>query len=107
TKLKIKRVYYPPEKEDGYRILVDNLWPRGLKKEEAHMDLWLREAAPSTDLRKWFHHEPQKWHEFQTLYWKELKHKPDALESIVKKAFTSNVTLLYAAKDEDCNHAKA
>jgi uncharacterized protein YeaO (DUF488 family) len=103
---KIKRVYEAREKEDGTRILVDRLWPRGLTKEKAHVDLWLKEIAPSTELRKWFAHDPAKWTEFQTRYKAELKNNPEQL-SILKKEITKGpATLLYGAKDEQHNEAQ-
>ena len=75
--IKIKRVYEPPDKEDGQRILIDRLWPRGLTKEKAKVDEWLKELAPSTELRKWFNHDPEKWKEFQKRYHQELKENKD------------------------------
>ena len=80
--LKLKRVYETPRKDDGARILVDRLWPRGLTKEKAKVDLWLKEIAPSTELRKWFGHDPKKWKEFRGRYQRELKQHPDELEQI-------------------------
>ncbi len=103
--IKIKRVYEPSEKSDGFRILVDRLWPRGIKKEDADFDVWLKEIAPSVELRKWFNHEPEKWEAFHKKYSTELKHLP-ALEELlehVKKHKT--VTLIYGAKDELHNQA--
>ncbi|MEO6682534.1 MAG: DUF488 domain-containing protein [Ginsengibacter sp.] len=102
----IKRVYEKPEKEDGFRILVDRLWPRGLTKEKAALDLWLKEIAPTTDLRKWFHHDPEKWDEFQKRYLKELKQNKEALTILKNKMREGKVTILYAAKDENHNEAK-
>jgi uncharacterized protein YeaO (DUF488 family) len=98
--LKIKRVYEPATKEDGKRILVDRLWPRGISKEKAKLDLWLKEIAPSTELRKWFNHDPKKWAEFKKRYVAELKKKKDLLNQIPK-----NATIIYAAKDEKHNEA--
>jgi len=101
-----KRVYEPAAKEDGYRVLVDRLWPRGLTKAKAHVDLWLKEVAPSTELRKWFGHEPEKWLEFQKRYRAELK--KDALESLRKlEKEHKKVALLYGAKSEERNQAVA
>lgn len=102
--IKIKRVYEKPEKEDGFRILVDRLWPRGLTKEKADLDLWLKEIAPSTELRKWFGHEPEKWKEFKKKYRKELKENKEAV-SILKEHLKGPLSLLYAAKDEEHNEA--
>ena len=101
-----KRVYEPAAKDDGYRVLVDRLWPRGLTKEKAHVDLWLKEVAPSTELRNWFQHDPEKWPEFQKRYRSELK--PEALESLRKlEKQHKSVTLLYGAKSEERNQAVA
>jgi uncharacterized protein YeaO (DUF488 family) len=101
----IKRVYDEPDKDDGTRILIDRLWPRGLSKENARVDLWLKEIAPSTELRKWFAHDPAKWPEFQTRYRAELKHKGEQL-AVLKQAIAKGpVTLVYGAKDEHHNDA--
>ena len=104
--LKIKRIYEPAEKEDGFRILVDRLWPRGLNKEKAAVDLWLKDIAPSTELRKWFAHDPEKWKEFQKKYLKELKENKEAVDTLKAYLKKGNVTLLYAAKDEAHNEAQ-
>jgi uncharacterized protein YeaO (DUF488 family) len=106
--IKIKRVYDKASKEDGFRILVDRLWPRGMSKDKAKVDLWLKEVAPSDDLRKWFSHDPQKWQEFKKRYEKELKDKQELLR-IIKQAEKENgtVTVLYSAKDEEHNQAVA
>lgn len=105
-KIEIKRVYEQPEKEDGFRILVDRLWPRGLTKEKAKVDLWLKEIAPTTELRKWFAHDPEKWAEFKKRYLAELKENKEALSKIKEEMKKGNVTLLYAAKDEAHNEAQ-
>lgn len=105
--LKIKRAYEKKERGDGYRILVDRLWPRGLTKEEVDADLWLKNISPSTALRKWFGHDPKKWKEFKKRYEKEIEKDPedfDLLKKIVKKE--KNVTLLYGAKDTEHNNAE-
>jgi len=106
--IKIKRIYEEASTEDGFRILVDKLWPRGMSKDKAKVDLWLKEVAPSDDLRKWFSHDPQKWQEFKKRYGKELKDKQDLLR-IIKQADEENgtVTILYSAKDEEHNQAVA
>jgi uncharacterized protein YeaO (DUF488 family) len=104
-KIFVKRVYEPAAKSDGFRLLVDRLWPRGLSKENAHIDLWLREIGPSTALRKWFNHDPARWAEFQRRYDAELKEKATLLATIKKHAKTKPVTLLYSAKDEQHNQA--
>jgi len=103
--VKIKRIYEPYSKDDGYRILVDRLWPRGIKKENAHIDKWLKEIAPSTELRKEFNHMVDKWEKFKVAYHTELKNSPavDELLDDIKKHKT--VTLLFAAKDEEHNQA--
>jgi len=106
--VKIKRIYDQPEKADGKRVLVDRLWPRGVKKEDAGLDLWLKDIAPSDELRKWFSHDPSKWQEFKKRYRHELKDKPDMqgmIEDFKKAAQQGTVTLLYAAKDADRNNA--
>lgn len=102
----IKRIYDQPETKDGFRILVDRLWPRGMTKEKAKIDLWLKEIAPSNELRKWFSHDPEKWDDFVKKYKKELKDKQELLNTI--KQLEKNegaITLLYAAKDEKHNEA--
>ncbi len=103
--IKIKRVYEEPDDEDGKRILVDRLWPRGLSKEKAHVDLWLKEIAPSTQLRKWFDHDPSKWAEFKTRYLSELKENSDAVQTLKDELKTGKVTLVYGAKNEEYNDA--
>lgn len=103
--VKLKRVYETPAKEDGTRILVDRLWPRGLTKEKAKVDLWLKEVAPSTELRKWFAHDPARWAEFKTRYKAELRGNAEALSALKKEAAKGKATLLYGAKDEEHNEA--
>lgn len=105
--LRVKRVYAPPSPEDGARILVDRLWPRGLSREKARGDLWLKELAPSTELRKWFNHDPAKWDEFSQRYQQELRQQPAALAQLVELAGTRPVTLLFGAKEERFNDAVA
>jgi uncharacterized protein YeaO (DUF488 family) len=104
-KLKIKRVYEKPEKEDGTRILVDRLWPRGLTKEKAAIDLWLKEVAPSTALRKWFSHDPAKWPTFKQKYRQEIKENKDQVAILKEQLMKGAVTLVYGAKDEEHNEA--
>jgi uncharacterized protein YeaO (DUF488 family) len=103
--LRIKRIYDAPTSEDGYRVLVDRLWPRGVTKEKAALDLWLKEVAPSPALRTWFGHKPERFTEFSHRYIAELEVNPAVQEirSILKHH--SNVTLLYAAHDSEINHA--
>lgn len=103
-KIGIKRVYEAPVKSDGTRILVDRLWPRGLTKEEAKVDHWIKEVGPSTELRQWFGHDPEKWGEFQKRYHAELKHNP-AMAELKKLAHSGHATLVYGAKDELHNNA--
>ena len=103
--IKIKRVYEKSDKEDGKRILVDRLWPRGLTKEKASVDLWLKEIAPSTELRKWFDHDPKKWEEFQQRYLRELKKNSEPVQTLKQELKKGKVTLLYGAKDEEHNEA--
>lgn len=106
--IKIKRIYDPSEKEDGYRILIDRLWPRGLTKEKAKIDLWLKEIAPSNDLRKWFAHDPEKWEEFKNKYKEELKTKQELLHKIKQlEKEKKTVTMLYSAKEKEHNNAVA
>jgi len=101
----VKRIYEPVASKDGYRILVDRLWPRGIKKEKAEIDTWLKEVAPSTDLRKWFHAGKGTFSEFKKKYLAELKENSALkdLKTLIKEH--KQVTLLYAAKDEEQNHA--
>lgn len=104
--IRLKRVYAPLER-DGYRVLVDRLWPRGLKREDAHIDEWAKEIAPSSELRKWFHADSSRWREFVVRYRRELSQPEaaDALERLRARAKKGAVTLLFAAKDEQRNHA--
>jgi uncharacterized protein YeaO (DUF488 family) len=103
--LKVKRVYDPRSEEDGTRVLVDRLWPRGVSKERAGIDLWMKEIAPSDELRRWFGHEPSRWEEFRARYRKELAAKKDLLGSLRKMSLDGTVTLVYAAKDPAHNNA--
>jgi len=105
--LKIKRVYERPEPSDGYRILVDRLWPRGLSKKTAHIDLWLKEIAPSDELRKWFGHDPAKWNAFRRRYFRELWKCPPPVFTILDHLHRGDVTLVYGAKDTEHNQAAA
>ncbi len=106
-KLNVKRVYDEPDESDGCRILVDRLWPRGLTKGEVAAELWLRDIAPSAELRKWFGHEPEKWGEFECSYFAELDGKRELVKQVVNEAKKRTVTLLYAAKDDEHNNAVA
>ena len=102
--VELKRAYESPAKNDGYRILVDRLWPRGLAKVKARIDLWLKEVAPSTELRQWFGHDPEKWTEFKRRYRAELKGNP-AWAELQALARQKDLTLVYAAKDQLHNEA--
>jgi uncharacterized protein YeaO (DUF488 family) len=103
--LKIKRAYEKPLAKDGFRVLVDRLWPRGVKKEQAKVDLWLKEIGPSDELRKWFGHEPARCAEFKQRYFKELDKKGELVRQIEDRLKNGTVTLVYAARNEDCNNA--
>jgi uncharacterized protein YeaO (DUF488 family) len=103
--IKIKRVYDPPDPGEGKRILVDRLWPRGIKKQDLKMDEWLKEIAPSDKLRKWFSHDPKKYEEFKKRYIKELEDKSEILKRIKSEAKKGWVTILFSAKDTKYNNA--
>jgi uncharacterized protein YeaO (DUF488 family) len=105
--IRVKRVYDPPELDDGVRLLVDRLWPRGIKKEELRLDDWLKDVAPSDELRRWFGHDPKKWNEFQQRYFAELSNKAEALRPIRDALREGRVTLLYSARDTQHNNAMA
>ena len=105
--MKLKRAYEPRSDDDGFRVLVDRLWPRGVRKEEAAVDLWLREIAPSDELRKWFGHDPEKWREFRRRYFAELEAKAELVAQVRDRARVGVVTLLFGAKDEEHNQAAA
>ena len=103
--IKIKRVYEHPKQEDGMRILVDRLWPRGLTKKKASVDLWLKDIAPSTELRKWFAHDRDKWKKFRGRYQTEIRNNPDLIEVLKQKAREGTITLIYGARDQKHNEA--
>lgn len=103
--IKIKRVYDPFEPEDGKRILINRLWPRGIKKEDLKMDEWLKEIAPSDKLRKWFSHDPKKYEEFKKRYAKELEDKSEILKRIKSESKKGAITMLFSAKDTEHNNA--
>ena len=103
----VKRIYDTPSKIDGFRILVDRIWPRGVAKANARVDQWLKDIAPSTKLRQWFAHDSKKWHRFKQRYFDELGRKQDLVNNIVQKSVKSRVTLLYGAKDTVHNNAQA
>ncbi len=102
-----KRIYEPPAQDDGYRVLVDRLWPRGMSRAAAHFDLWLRDIAPSTELRKWYGHEVARWPEFRRRYGNELDDHDDLIQQLIElEREHGRVTLLYAARDEQHNEAR-
>jgi uncharacterized protein YeaO (DUF488 family) len=105
--LKIKRVYEAVDEADGHRILVDRLWPRGIRKSALRIDGWIKDVAPSTELREWFNHERGKWNEFLGRYFSELEGRPDAWGPILDSHRHGTVTLLYSAKEAEFNHAVA
>jgi uncharacterized protein YeaO (DUF488 family) len=102
-----KRVYEKTSKKDGYRILVDRLWPRGISKKDVKVDLWLKEIAPSTKLRTWFGHDPAKWQDFKSSYFLELQKNPQLIAQIIEKAQVGAITLVFSSKEEKFNNAVA
>lgn len=107
NRLQLKRVYDEPGEQDGTRFLVERLWPRGVAKAALSDAAWLREVAPSAELREWFHHDPQRWNEFRRRYFAELKCHKDALSPIMEAAHSATVTLLYSSRDSEHNNAVA
>lgn len=107
NKLQLKRVYDPPAKQDGACFLVERLWPRGIKKAALADAAWLKDAAPSAELRKWFHHDPRRWNEFRRRYFAELKENENSLSPILEAARKGTVTLLYSSHDTQHNNAVA
>ncbi|MBS0580873.1 MAG: DUF488 family protein [Proteobacteria bacterium] len=105
-RIQIKRVYEAPQRKDGFRVLVDRLWPRGVSREAAHLDAWAKELAPSTALRRWFGHDPAKQAEFVRRYRRELKAYPGELDGLRQHARQRPLTLLYAARDSAHTHAR-
>ncbi len=103
--IQIKRAYEPASPQDGTRILVDRLWPRGISKDKLKLDAWMKDLAPSTELRKWFHHDVGNWAEFEKRYIKELSRQPEQVEELRKQARRHTVTLVYSARDETHNDA--
>lgn len=103
----LKRAYDAPSKDDGYRVLIDRIWPRGVSKEKAHINSWLKEIAPSNELRKWFGHDPDKWDEFRNRYYQELENQSEVVEQLVRKASEGTLTLIFAAQNKKCNNAVA
>ncbi len=105
--IKVKRAYEAADPKDGCRVLVDRLWPRGMTKEAAHIDVWLKDIAPSTELRKWFNHDAARWREFEERYAQEVEQHPEALAQLMAQLRRGPVTLVYGAKDEAHNNAVA
>lgn len=105
--IRIKRVYEKPEESDGRRMLVDRMWARGLSKNKAKVDIWIKEIAPSTALRRWYAHDPSKWTEFKSRYAAELEANPDVVAEIVEEVRSGVVTFLYSSKEEQLNNAVA
>jgi|SRR5690554_106647 len=103
--IRIKRIYDDPANSDGTRILVDRLWPRGVSKKDAQLDDWIKDIAPSSDLRKWFDHKEERFDEFSEKYKRELQDHPDIIKDLLEKAKSKRLTLLYSAKDEKHNQA--
>ena len=107
SRIRVKRVYEPARKADGFRVLVDRVWPRGVTKERANVDLWLKSVAPSSQLRKWFGHDPRKWSEFKKRYFDELDAAPSDVDELLDRATSSVVTLVFSARDKQHNQAVA
>lgn len=105
VQIRIKRAYEAPATEDGDRVLVDRIWPRGLRREDAHIDLWLKDVAPSTTLRQWFGHDPARWEEFRHRYRVELAHNREPVEQLRTRSRHGTLTLVYSARDEQHNQA--
>lgn len=106
-KISVKRAYEKPSSDDGWRVLVDRLWPRGVRKQDVKIDRWLKDLAPSNEIREWFGHDPAKWEEFKTRYFLELDGKLEAVSELATIAKERKVTLIYAAKDDKINNATA
>jgi uncharacterized protein YeaO (DUF488 family) len=104
--VRLKRVYEPPEEADGTRVLVERLWPRGLARDRARIDLWLKDIAPSPSLRRWFHHDPARWTEFQRRYREELAGREPLVAQLLDLASHGDVTLVFAARDLQHNSAR-
>lgn len=105
SNVRTKRIYDPPEPGDGYRILIDHVWPRGMSRDSAHLNEWARELAPSDELRKWFAHVPERFPEFRARYIEELGDQRDRIAQLAERARTGTVTILYAARDREHNNA--
>lgn len=105
--VRIRRAYDAPRRGDGFRLLVDRVWPRGVRKEDLDLDAWWKQLAPSTELRKWFGHDPERWEGFKERYFDELDATPDAVASLLERVRDGRVTLLYGARDRHHNQAVA
>ena len=105
--VRLKRAYEPPSPEDGVRVLVDRLWPRGLRKADAAIDRWMKDVAPSTELRQWFGHDPERWQEFHRRYAKELQQHTTAIDELRELARHDTITLVFGSRDEEHNDAVA
>jgi len=105
--IKVKRMYEKAAKDDGIRILVDRLWPRGIRKKDASIDIWLKDIAPSNELRKWFNHDPDKWEQFKSRYFSELDQKAEVVNQIKGRVKEDTLTLVYSASDTKHNNAIA
>jgi uncharacterized protein YeaO (DUF488 family) len=105
--IRVKRIYDPPADEDGFRVLVDRVWPRGVGKDALRLDQWLKEIAPSAELRKWFGHDPAKWEAFRDRYFQELDSQGEPVTHLRQKARTGDLTLVFAARDSQHNNAIA
>ena len=105
--IKTRRIYDKPDTDDGFRILVDRIWPRGLKKNDVKIDLWQKDIGPSSALRKWFNHDQRKWNEFKRRYYEELKDRKEIVKLFLEKAEQGTITLLYSSKEEKYNNAIA
>lgn len=105
--IRIRRAYDDPLRDDGYRVLVDRIWPRGVAKEDLDLDDWMRDIAPSDELRKWFDHDPEKWDEFRDRYGRELDKNDACVDKLIERVKDGRVTLVYGAKDEEHNQAEA
>ena len=105
--VRIRRVYDPPAPDEGYRVLIDRLWPRGLRKDQLPLDAWLRELAVSDGLRRWFGHDPARWAEFKARYFAELEARPEAWRPLLEAARAGDITLLFSARDAEHNNAVA
>ena len=105
--MRLRRAYDPAGRDDGYRVLVDRLWPRGVRRDDLHVDEWCKDVAPSTELRRWFGHDPSRWPEFRRRYFEELREKEQVWRPLLSRARRGRVTFVYAARDEARNGAVA